>query len=123
MQNLKLDPSKKDYVFSNGSPIETDSVLEKCYYALTIPQGQWMYGETWQGSQLFTLENTKRNIALEQLFASYSKDAIKRQVIDLQGAATKVGVRNIAVTRTGSSNQIDVVPSQTPQTQFNFIGV
>ena len=64
MQNLMMSPEKKDYLFVNGSPIATDRILEKAYIALTIPRGQWIYGQTFQGSYLYKLENVKREITV-----------------------------------------------------------
>lgn len=110
-QNLKLDPVKRDYVVENGSPVPSDRVLEATYYALAIPQGKWIYGELKQGSLLYTLSGIKRTAAIEQLFASYARDAVKRQVIDT-GQATDVGIKNLSQSTTTSGNQIEVVPSQ-----------
>ncbi len=122
-QNLKLDPVKKDYVFVNGSPVPSDSIYEKSYYALTVPQGKYLYGQVDQGSLLYTLQNQKRTSSIEQQFAAYASDAIKRQVIDT-GDATAVAVSNISASTTGTSNEIDVTPSQTQlSNQLNFTSV
>jgi hypothetical protein len=123
-QNLQIDPTKKgDYVVQNGSPIPSDRVEEACWYPLKIPQGKWLYAQTGQGSLLDELENVKRDSSIEQQFAAYAQDAIKRQVI-APGKATASQVTNIAATRTGSSNQIDVVPSMTQiSSQLNFVPV
>lgn len=122
-QNLKLDPVKRDYVLKNGSPIPSDSVLEASYYALKIPENNWLYGAPRQGSYLYLLEGAKRLPSTEQNFAAYATAAIKSQLIDT-GLATDMRVRNLAVSRTGSSNNIDVVPNATQvSNQLNFIGV
>lgn len=122
-QNLQLDPKKKDYVVVNGSPVPSDRVLEACYYALTIPQGQWLYGQVGQGSLLYTLENQKRLGTIEETFSAYVRDAINRQVIQ-NGQATAAQVKNVEATRTGTVNQINVVPSNTQLSdQLNFIPV
>jgi phage gp46-like protein len=122
-QNLQLDPVKKDYVVVNGSPIPSDRVEEASYIALTIPQGQWLYGQTSQGSQIYTLQNQKRNATIEQLFATYSEDAIERNVI-VPGKGTAVQAQNIATSRTGTSNQIEVIPAASQlSNQLNFTSV
>lgn len=119
-QNLLLDPTKKDYVVTDGSPSGSDRVHEKCYYALLIPQGKWLYGVVGQGSLLYTLPSQKRSGSLEQTFAQYTTDAIKRQVINV-GDATAVSVKNLQATRTGTSNEIDVVPANKQlSSQLNF---
>lgn len=121
MQNLQLDPVLKDYVIENGIPIPTDRVFESCYYALMIPQGKYIYGQQGQGSLIYTLEGIKRTASVEQLFASYSRDAIERQVIKT-GQAEAISVNNIEATRTGSSNQINVVPKAVQiSDQLNFV--
>jgi len=122
-QNLQIDPVKKDYVVKDGSPVPSDRVLEACYYALLIPKNQWLYGATNQGSLLYLLEGIKRSASVEQQFSAYSQDAINQQVVQT-GKAKSVSVKNLAVSRTGSSNQIDVVQSQTQlSNQINFVAV
>lgn len=119
-QNLQLDPVKKDYVVINGSPVPSDRVEEASYFALAIQQGKWLYGQVSQGSQLYTLLNQKRTAAIDQLFATYSQDAIKRNVIDT-GKASAVQTGNIATSRTGTSNQIEVIPASSQlSNQLNF---
>lgn len=122
-QNLQLDPVKRDYVVSKGSPIPSDRVFEACYYALLIPQNNWVYGVPGQGSFLYTMEGTKRLSSVEQNFAAYAQDAIRTQVIN-RGKATQVGISNIQATPTGTSNKISVVPNQTQLSdQFDFLPV
>ena len=122
-QNLQIDPKKRDYVFVNGSPVASDRVLEACYYALLIPQDKWLYGQTGQGSLLYTLANRKRAAAVEQNFASYATDAINRQVV-AAGKASAVQVQNLSTSRTGTSNQVEVIPSNVQlSSQLNFISV
>jgi len=122
-QNLELDPTKKDYVLVNGSPVPTDRVLEAVYYSILIPENKWLYGQPGQGSLVYTLENVRRGPSVEQQFASYATDAVRSQVINT-GKATQVAVKNLDVSRMGSSNQIDVVPSQTfISDQLDFIPV
>jgi len=122
-QNLQIDPVKKDYVVVNGSPVPSDRVEEASYFALTIPQGRWLYGLPSQGSQLFTLLNSKRLPNIDPLFATYAQDAIQRNVVDA-GKASAVEVQNIATSRTGTSNQIEVIPAQSQLSQqFNFTPV
>lgn len=123
-QNLQLDPLKKDYVLDGtGSPIPSDRVEETSYIALTIPQNQWLYGDPNQGSKLYTLSNVKRTPGLEQTISSFVTDAIERQVIST-GAATAQQFENLQATRTGTSNQLEVIPSETQvSNQINFVGV
>ena len=122
-QNLQIDPTIQDYVVVNGSPVPSDRVLESCYYALLIPEGKWLYGAVGQGSQINTLENQKRTGVIDQNFSAYATDAIQRQVINT-GKATAVSVANVEATRTGSSNQIQVVPAAAQlSTQLNFVSV
>lgn len=118
-QNLKFDPTKRDYVLNNGSSVNGD-ILDSVYIAIQIPQGQWLYGSPDQGSLLFTLQNKKRTVNIEQQFAAYSKDAINRQLVDTN-QATAVGVQNLSATRTGTSNRIGVVPNESNLSdQLNF---
>ncbi len=122
-QNLQLDPVARDYVLKNGSPIPSDRVEEASYIALTIQQGQWLYGLTSQGSQLYTLQNQKRNATIEQLFATYSEDAIARNVI-VPGKGTATQAQNLTTSRTGSSNQVEVIPAASQlSNQLNFTSV
>lgn len=122
-QNLMLDPVKRDYVIVDGSPVPTDRVLEKCYFALRIPENAWLYGVAGQGSLLYTLQNAKRTSNVEQQFAEYSRDAIKRQVINT-GDATDTQITNLSSSRTGTSNQIEVIPSQVQlSAQLDFVPV
>lgn len=119
-QNLQIDPVKKDYVFQNGSPIPSNRVLEAAYYALLIPQNNWLYGIPNQGSLLYTMENTKRSSQVEQLFASFARDAINSQVVN-NGQAKGVGIKNLSSSRTGTSNQVEIIPSAVAvSTQFSF---
>lgn len=110
-QNLKMDPAKRDYVVVNGSPVPSDDIQDAAYFALLIPEGKWLYGTPGQGSKLWTLYNAKRTGAIEQNFASYARDAIKRQLIDT-GKATDVAVLNRQATPTGTLNDIGVVPNE-----------
>jgi phage gp46-like protein len=122
-QNLQLDSVKRDYVVVNGSPIGSDRVEEAAYYALLIPQGKWLYGDVDQGSLLYTLDKQKRSSSIEQDFAGYAQDAIKRQVIDT-GKATASAVKNFETTRFGTSNLINIVPAQTQLSdQLSFVSV
>lgn len=119
-QNLQLNPVLKDYVFVNGSPVPSDRVLEASYYAIMIPQNNWLYGNPNQGSLLYTLQNAKRTGSIEQQFAAFVNDAINRQVIQT-GQAIGVETNNIATSRTGTSNQINVIPSAVSiSNQFTF---
>ena len=89
-QNLQLDPTKKDYVVVNGSPVPSDRVEEAAYIALAIPQGNWLYGEADQGSLLYTLRQ-KRLTTVDLNFASYADEALRRQLVDrgLRGHGAK----------------------------------
>lgn len=119
----QIDPVTRDYVVVNGSPIEPDRILEACYYALVIPQGAWLHGNPEQGSLLWTLANSKRNGNVEQQFSSFAQEAIKRQVI-ATGKATAQQLKNIQATRSGTNNQIEVIPAQTQLSQqLNFVPV
>ena len=122
-QNLKIDPTTKDYVLENGSPTSTDRVLEACYMAIMIPQNKYLYGQAGQGSLIYTLNNIKRTRSVEQIFASCVTDAIQRQVIQT-GQATKVAVSNILKTRYGTSNQIDVTETNSKSSSdLEFVSV
>ncbi len=122
-QNLMLDPTAQDYVLVNGSPVPSDRMEEATYYALQIPQGKGLYQTVNQGSQLYTLENIRRNSAVDQQFATLAQDAIKRNVIE-PGKGVASQVENITYSRTGTSNQIEVIPAQTQlASQLNFTPV
>jgi len=122
-QFLQMDPTVKDYVFQNGSPVETDDIRQRAYFALSIPKNAWLYGKTYQGSLLYQLQQVKRTGTIEQQFASLSEDALSQQLIAL-GYATRVGISNISTSPTLSSNQIEVVPTTTPvQSTLNFVSV
>lgn len=122
-QNLIFDPIKKDYVFENGVPKPSDRVLEASYYALTIPQGKYIYGLPAQGSLLYTLAGIKRTSSVEQQFSSYAKDAVDRQVVQT-GQATQVNISNLETSPTGTSNEVAVTPSTNLLTnESNFISV
>ena len=124
MQNLMLDPVKRDYVLdAKGSPVPTDDVRVSSYIAITIPQGQWLYGDPNQGSQIFTLNSAKRTASIEQQISGYVTDAVDRQVIQT-GQATAQQFSNIEATRNGTSNRLAVIPLQTQvSNQLNFVAV
>lgn len=122
-QNLTMDPLKKDYVVKNGSPVPSDTVLDKAYFALMIPQGKWLYSVPGQGSLLYTLTNRMRDQNLEATFSSMVKDAINTQLVNT-GQANDVGTQNTETTPTGSANDINVTPAATTlSSQLNFSGV
>jgi phage gp46-like protein len=122
-QFLQMNPVTRDYVVRNGSPIETDDIRQRGYMALTIPKNNWLYGQTSQGSLLYRLNQVKRTALIEQQFSSYVQDAVQQNLIT-PGYATAVGVKNIATSPTGTSNQVSVVPTTTPiQSNFNFVSV
>jgi hypothetical protein len=108
-QNWKFDPVKRDYVLEQGRPVATDRIEETVYFVLMIPRGQWIYGLPGQGSELFKFVGAKRVASTDQLFAARAIQAIESQVI-AQGRARQVETRNLESTRTGTSNQITVVP-------------
>lgn len=124
MQNLFLDPTKRDYVIdASGNPVPTDDVRVAAFIAINIPQGQWLYGDPNQGSKLFTLNNVKRTVSTEQQIAGFVSDAIERQVIST-GLATAQSFKNLSATRNGTSNQVSIVPNQTQlSNQINFTAV
>jgi len=109
-QNIQIDPTKRDYVIVNGSPVPSDRIEDKAYIAIQIPQNQWLYGTPTQGSLIYTLQNKKHSPSIEQRFATYATGAINRQLIT-PGDATAVNVNNIQVTPTGTLNRIQVVPN------------
>lgn len=118
-----LDPVKKDYVVVDGSPVPSDRIFEVAYFASLIPQGQWMYGVSGQGSLLYTLEGTKRTGAIEQTYAAYMQDALQRQLIDTN-LAESVDTVNLQATPTGTLNQTTIVPKQTQlSNQISFVPV
>jgi phage gp46-like protein len=122
-QNLQISPQSRDYVVVNGSPVPSNSVEMASYFALTIPEGKWLYGQPGQGSLLFTLKNTKRTSSVEQNFAAYADAALKRQVV-ATGLATDAKTENLQTSRTGTLNQIEVIPSQVQSSsQFSFTSV
>ena len=122
-QNLMLNPMTRDYVMKNGSPIPSDRVLEASFIALSIQQGQWLYGVANQGSLLYTLEKLKRDSSIEQRFAGYANDANIRQLINT-GQALGVQTTNISTSKNGSLNQISLIPNTTQlSNQLNFVSV
>lgn len=122
-QNLVIDPKKRDYVFVNGSPLSTDRIFEKAYYAIVIPRDQWLYGNPGQGSLVHTLQNVKRSASIEQQLASYIDTALQDQLINT-GEAQAQQVTSKSQTTTTSENNIQIVPAQNNITdQFNFTGV
>jgi len=110
MQNLQIDPTTRDYIVVNGSPVESDRVLEAANIALRIPKKKWLYANELQGSLLYTLENVKRTSSIEQLFSAYATQAIHDNLITA-GKASAVDVYNLATSTTGTSNEIDITPS------------
>ena len=122
-QNLQLDPKKRDYVFSGGSPISSDRVFEKAYYALQIPQNNWLYGEAGQGSYLYTMNGIRRSASVEQTFSAYATSAIRRQLINT-GSATQVQVSNALAEKSTTVNNVAVTPgNQQLSTQLGFTPV
>lgn len=121
-QNLQFDPVKRDYIFQNGSPLP-GTILEACYYALAIPENNWLYGIQNQGSLLYTLEGVKRTNDIEKTYASYARTAITLQIVETN-QATSVGIKNLQSIRTGTLNQIEVIPYTQPvSNQISFVSV
>lgn len=121
-QNLQFDPVKRDYVFQNGSPLP-GTVLEVCYYALALPENNWLYGIQGQGSLLYTLEGIKRTSDIEQTYAGYARTALTLQVVDTN-QITAVGIKNLQATSTGTLNEIEIIPFTQPvSNQLNFVSV
>jgi len=112
-QNLMLEPSKKDYVVENGSPVATDRLYEKAYYALLIPRLRWLYGfgDAALGSDLYLFRNSKRVPESNQLYAARATRAIEQQLV-ANGEVSLVNVTNIASSRSGMSNNIALQPNQ-----------
>lgn len=122
-QNLEMDPEKKDYVVVRGSPVATDRVLEPSYFTLLIPRDRWVNGNPGEGSYLWRLQNVKRTSDTEQQFSTIVTEALQAQIIST-GRASAAAVKNVAATRTGSSNSIGVVPAQTQVSeQLDFVPV
>lgn len=122
MQNIQINPTTKDYVVVNGSPVPSDRVLESAFYALMIPQNTYLYIQPNQGSLINTLRQ-KRDSSVEQKFASYAQDALKRQLINT-GLASDDDIYNISTSAVGTSNQIDIVPKTTQLSNvLNFVSV
>lgn len=122
-QFLKFDPIAKDYVFVNGSPVETDDLDHRGYYALAVPKNNWLYGAVDQGSFLYTLINQKRSASIEQRFASFAGQALNDQLV-VQGYASSSNITNLQATPNGTSNLIQIKSntSATPP-QFDFVPV
>jgi phage gp46-like protein len=119
-QNWQINPITRDYILNQGSSVLTDDVQDAAYYILTIPRGQWMYGDEGQGSELYLFNNTKRTSSTEQLFAARVLDALNGQLV-VSGKAQSVSVVNTESTRQGTANEIDIVPSQSQlSSQLNF---
>ncbi len=112
-QNLMLDPSKRDYVVPNGSPVATDRLYEKAYFALMIPRLRWMYGfgDASLGSDLHLFRNSKKVPESEQLYAQRATRAIEAQLV-ANGEVAAVNVTNIASSRSGMSNNIALQPNK-----------
>lgn len=122
-QFLKMNPTLRDYVFLNGSPIPSDRIEERAYFSLALPKNNWLYGDVNDGSLLYKLQGIKRTGSVEQTYASYAQDALRIQMIN-RGFAQSSSVTNLAATQTGTLNQIDIVPAAVqPQSQLNFVPV
>lgn len=110
-QFLQMDPVKRDYVSKNGSPVPSDRIEDRSYFALAIPRLNWLYGDEHTGSDLWLLPNAKRVPENDKLFAARAAQALTDQVIN-RGDATEVQVSNLATSRSGTSNQISIQPNQ-----------
>lgn len=59
-QSWQIDPSTKDYVMSQGAPVETDSLEIPAYVRLKTRRGGWMYApDSSYGSDLAAGKNQK----------------------------------------------------------------
>lgn len=110
-QFLQMDPVKRDYVVPNGSPIPSDRIEERAFFALAIPRLNYIYGSEHDGSDLYLFENAKKIPETDRLYATRATQALNDQLV-ARGDATAVQVRNLSSTRTGTSNQIDIQPNQ-----------
>ena len=112
MSQSQIDPVAKDYVVSNGSPIQSDSIDEPAYYALAIPRDQWQNADdATQGSDLNKFVNSKNTNDTAQLFAARANKAITDQLITT-GKALSVETTNLASSQYGTSNNIAIVPNE-----------
>lgn len=93
----------------NGSPIPSQRIHEDVYFALTIPQGKWLYGTPGQGSRLHELIGVKRTEKTERIFSTLAMNAIQRQIIDT-GKASQALISTVESGQFGISNQIEVEP-------------
>lgn len=122
-QNWQLDPTKRDYIIQGGSFVPTDRVFEKAYFILTIPRTRWLYGQPGQGSELYRFQNAKRTNDIEQLYASRVDDALRTQLV-VTGDAISTSTTNITSSRTGTSNNTDIVVPDKPRVpQLGFSSV
>jgi phage gp46-like protein len=59
-QSWQIDPTTKDYVMTQGSPAETDSLQIPAYMRLKVRRGGWMYApDDKYGSDLAAAKNQK----------------------------------------------------------------
>lgn len=116
-----FDPTKRDYPIQDGAPTPTDRIEEQTYFVLTIPLSKWLYGVQGEGSDLWKFRNARRLSTTEQTFAARTIDALNRQLV-ATGKAKQVAVSNIATSRYGTSNEIEVEAAQqsvATKIQFN----
>lgn len=122
-QNIAMIPQSKDYKVVNGSPVKSDSILDSAYFAITIPNGRWMYGQPGQGSLVYTLANKLRSSSIEQQYASMVDSAITTQLVNT-GQATEVDTENTQATPTGTANTTNITQAATSTSgQLGFVGV
>lgn len=114
-QNWTFDPVKRDYVLEQGTFVPTDRVFEKSYFILALPRTRWLYGTATQGSFLWRLKNAKRLASTEQTFSTEVNNALRLQLV-APGQALRANTSNVASSRQGTSNNINITTQEKPKT-------
>ena len=123
MKNWKIDPVKKDYVMSGGSPVETESLTIPAYIRLKVKRTQWLYApDDNYGSDFYLVQKQQTILAPAGLEAIGSK-ALQPIVDD--GRAKSIDITADQIARHGVSLQTVIVDadSQQEQVKFNQLGV
>lgn len=72
----QINPMTKDYVMTNGAPVDSDDLIYPAYYRLMVQRTRWMYApDTGYGSDFYTVKkhfspnevNSLTDIALKAL--------------------------------------------------------
>lgn len=106
-----MDPSRRDYIMSGGSPTETSSLRVAAYIRLRAPRGAWMYApDQSYGSDLRKINRRSTTTTENREVETASARAL--QPIANDGRASTISVSTVARDRNGVSLDVEIADAR-----------